>query len=157
MTKTIVPYTKLHPLVKEVILQSAYKPQFIQMTDDDAYWRMFCDIWEKRTPVLIIEHDIIPWPGAVQEIINCPCHWCSNTYKMRGGFGINHAFGFTKFDEKFMEDLPDVWTQVESTNWKHLDAQLCEIAKREGLTPHPHRPPVTHLKSILDRHEENET
>lgn len=148
--RVVVPYVGiLHPIVKRVIEHCAYKPEFIEMRDDDNYWRLFCELWENRRTVLIIERDILPWPGACQEIINCPYHWCSNTYKMRGGYGIHHGFGFTKFGSKFMDKYPDIWTQVETTKWNTLDAQLCELVKREGETPHPHRPSVTHLKGLV--------
>lgn len=145
--KIIVPYVEIHPLVKKWLDQ--YQPYYVKMEDDNSYWRLMVDIWERGEPVTIIEHDIMPWPNAIAELESCPYPWCSNSYKMRGGYGIHHAFGCTKFTTDFMRSLPNIWSAVDTTMWNTLDAQLCEIAKTQGITPHPHRPPVIHLKGLV--------
>jgi hypothetical protein len=152
--RVIVPYTLLNPLVEGLLKLNAkdegYTINFIQMLDTDHYWRLLCEIWENREEVVIIEHDIIPWPGCITELTDCPFDWCSNSYRMKKGYGIHHAFGCTKLGVSLMERMPDVWSQVDDTRWNTLDAQLCELAKREGITPHPHRPPVNHLKGLYE-------
>ena len=146
--RVIVPYTNLRPLVKAALEQYNLHPQFIRLDHEDSYWHLLSDIWERNEPVVINEHDVLPWPGAIQEIQNCPAHWCSYTYRMQGGYGIHHAFGCTKLGQGLIETLPDAWVNVDSTRWSDLDAQLCIMARNAGLTPHPHRPPVIHLKEL---------
>jgi hypothetical protein len=156
--RVVVPYTEIHPLVKKVLDKE--KPEYIAMTDVESYWRLLCDIWAGQDDVVMIEHDIIPWPGAIDELWRCPSAWCTYTYEMREGFGIHHAFGCVKLGTKLFEELPDVWKNVATTSWRHLDAQLCDYAQRHAIIPHPHRPPVIHLhgmdiyKELYD--EENE-
>lgn len=156
--KVVVPYTYVDSMVHALILEQAPEAEFVPMTNDNSYWELLCHLWEKREDVIIVEHDIIPWPDCLMELDRCPFLWCSNSYQMRGGYGIHHAFGCTKFCKELMNMLPDVWTQVDSTKWNTLDAQLCEFAKVNGpVTPHPHRPPVTHLKKYYETHATEES
>jgi hypothetical protein len=144
-----VPYTHRNRLQEKVLKESyGLSPCYVEMQRPEDYWTLMYDLWENRQDAVIVEHDILPWPGAIEELFACPCNWCSFTYKMKGGYGIHHAFGCTKFGGEFMNQLPDIWTKLDQTNWNTLDAQLCELAKLEGLTPHPHRPPVIHLKGL---------
>ena len=146
--RVIVPYTLKYPIVQAFIKKECPQVEFIQMHQDEDYWKLMCEIWEAREDVVINEHDVLPWPTAINELASCPFDWCSYTYEMKQGYGIHHAFGCTKLGAGLMDKLPDVWTQVESVHWRNLDAQLCEIAKTLGITPHPHRPPVIHLKGL---------
>jgi hypothetical protein len=147
--KVICPYTWHEPLIRKILRQERPEIEFIEMRGDDDYWKLLCELWERRETVVIVEHDIIPWPGAIQALLDCPYHWCSYTYSMKGGYGIHHGLGCTKLDTQFMDKFPDVWVNIDSTNWKHLDAQLSQMARFNDFYPHPHNPPVTHVKDLI--------
>lgn len=153
--RVVVPYTnteqdRVNSLIAPVIRREGIDCEFIKLptSDDSAYWKLFCEIWEQRDPVVINEHDVLPWPGAIQALFDCPYHWCSYTYEMKGGYGIHHGLGCTKFTPEFMDKFPDVWINVDTTMWNTLDAQLSQMARAEQFYPHPHNPPVIHLKGI---------
>ena len=144
--RVIVPHTRLHPTVQQV-LGKRDDVVFISLGTDEAYWHLLSRLWRERQTVVIVEHDVLPWPGAIEELIACPGLWCSCSYHINGGIGIHHAFGCTKISAEFMSLLPDVWQQVASRHWSRLDEQLCTAALfHAGQVPHPHRPACNHLK-----------
>lgn len=151
MRRVIVPYIEIHPLVKLVLDKEG--AEYIKMQDKESYWKLLCDIWARGEDVVIVEHDIIPWPGAIDELLGCPAEWCTFTYEMKQGFGVHHAFGCAKLGSGLMSELPSVWQDVHTTYWRTLDSQLCEYAQRNRIIPHPHRPAVTHLHG-MDLYEE---
>ena len=151
--KLFVPHTEaMRPIVPEVLERVlCLHPVYIFMGGDEYYHRLLSDLWEDQEDVIIVEHDVLPWPGAIEELAQCPYPWCSCSYKIglsqtgKAGYGIYHTFGCTKFSSHFMGQLPYVWSQIESRHWRHLDAQLSAAAVAVGQIPHPHRPPVLHL------------
>ena len=148
--KIVVPYVEpLRPVVKQVLVTLLDLPvNFVAMEKDDSYFNLLAGLWAEGERFIIIEHDVLPWPGAVEELWNCPADWCSYTYKMRGyhgDYGIHHSLGCTKFGEGFMSEVPDMFLRFDSTDWKHLDAQIFHVGVKHNILPHPHRPPVIHL------------
>lgn len=152
--KLIVPYTEaIRPIVKEVLIDIyGLKPDFVYVgAGDEEYWKLMKGIWSLGETFLIVEHDVLPWPGALEELEQCPFPWCSCTYLIKRsklntqGYGVFHGFGCTKFSAHLIKMLPDVWDQIESRHWKHLDAQFYTQALACDQIPHPHRPPAIHL------------
>ena len=139
--KVVVPYTNLHPVTKMVT--EWYKPEYVHLEDDDAYRRLLKQLWEERESVVIVEHDVVPWPYAIEELFRCSCWWGAYSYQLHGGVGIHHGFGCTKFGLKLMEAVPFIWD--EPGHWNSLDQRLYFCARKLGIEPHPHRPPVIHL------------
>ena len=151
--KLIVPHTQaMRPIVPEVLERVlGLKPDYRFIDGDQDYFYLMENLWHEQEDVIIVEHDVLPWPGAIEELAQCPYPWCSCSYKIglsqtgKAGYGAYHTFGCTKFSSHFMGLLPYVWQQVESRHWRHLDAQLSTQAIAIGQTPHPHRPSVLHL------------
>jgi hypothetical protein len=139
--KVVVPYTKLHPVTEFVL--TSYRPEYVDVSAPDGYRQFFKGLWERRETVIIVEHDIVPWPGALDELWQCPCTWGSYTYHLHGGLGIHHGFGCTKLSARLMEETSDVWES--SSGWNMLDQVLFFEARALGFEPHHHRPAVTHL------------
>lgn len=146
-TRVLMPYTRLNPhIVGTIRGRYGIALELVEMTDDEHYWRLLSELWHVGEDVIIVEHDCLPWPGALEELEACPAHWCSYTYAINGGYGIHHAFGTTKLSGALMRKVPDVWRAADDRRWHTLDAQLCRAALLAGETPHPHRPPIIHLK-----------
>lgn len=152
--KLVVPYTdKLKAIVRDVLLDNYKLPaRFEYVGDNDfSYWKLMRQLWSEHEDFVIVEHDVLPWPGAVEELLGCPYNWCSLGYKInvtstgRAGYGAYHTFGCTKFSTGLMDAMPKVWDSFESHHWKHLDAQFYTHATAICQSPHPHRPPAIHL------------
>ena len=137
----IVPYTDLHPTTEFVL--RPYRPVYVEVGGENGYLNFFRELWNEGEDIIIVEHDVVPWPGALEEVWQCPCAWGSYSYHMHGGIGIYHGFGCTKLTAELMAQTPDIWEQW--TSWNMLDQKLFFAARGKGLEPHTHRPPVTHL------------
>lgn len=152
--KLIVPYTaKIRPVVSETLVK-LYKlnPIFEYVGNGDfEYYHLLKRMWLEHEDFVIVEHDVLPWPGAVEELFQCPYNWCSLGYKInvtstgRAGYGAYHTFGCAKFSTGLMDAMPKVWDSFESRHWSHLDAQFATHATAICQSPHPHRPPAIHL------------
>ncbi len=73
--KIVVPFTNLHPVTKAVLESYKLKINYYELDDRDNYRRLLKTLWEENETVILIEHDIVPWHGAIEELYNCPCHW----------------------------------------------------------------------------------
>src|SRR4051812_16119673 len=73
------------------------------------YHELLKSLWHQRETTILVEHDVLPWPGALQELWQCPCKWGSYSYPLHGGVGIHHGFGCTKLTRELMDAVPDVW------------------------------------------------
>jgi len=150
--KVIVPYTRDISLLRAVMRDEGHDVWFIRMRGEHDYWQLLRDVWAAQKTVVVIEHDILVWPGAIDELLACPCMWCSNSYRIqlhdgRAGVGLHHALGCTKLSADLMRLIPDAFDAMPSRHWQRLDAQLCRAAYEVCQCPHPHRPPVIHLPS----------
>jgi hypothetical protein len=143
--KIVVPYVTLHPVTRHCLESEKLDAEYVQMQDDDDYRRLMQRLWRENKPVVIVEHDIAPWPGAIRELWECPCAWGAYSYKIDGGIGIYHGLGCTKLTPRLMAAVPKIWDRPEP--WHLLDQIMFFAARNEGWEPHHHRPAVIHLKA----------
>jgi hypothetical protein len=141
--KLVVPYSNLHPVTRQVIESYKLGAQFVALGGPLEYGRLLRWLWQEEETVVIVEHDIVPWPGAVEELYNCMGMWCSCSYLYAGGYGLYHGLGCTKISGNLMRALPHLWDG--DLEWFSLDQRLLFAARTIGYEPHPHRPPVIHL------------
>lgn len=138
----IVPYKNVHPVTRQVL--TPLGAEFFYMHNDLSYCDLLRQFWSWGSTIRIVEQDIVPWPGALDELLMCSGMWCTYSYEMHGGIGISHMLGCCKLTEELMKALPDVWATPR--HWSELDQHLFFAARENGIEPHLHRPPVTHLK-----------
>jgi hypothetical protein len=143
--KVIVPYApgRLHSVTRRVIESYELPTEFIRLDFDDSYRLLLKDLWVDGETVVIIEQDVVPWPGAIEELHHCMGEWCSCAYRLFGGYGVYHHLGCTKLSSELMRKLPHLWDIPR--HWNSLDTHLRWEADQVGIHPHPHRPPVIHL------------
>lgn len=142
--KVIVPYTTLHPTTRQVLDSYNLDVDYVPMLGDSGYRALLANLWAALEPVIIVEQDILPWPGAIEELCACPCQWGTYSYPYQGGIGIAHMLGCAKLTTGLMAALPNVWDNPAP--WYDLDRILFFAARDIGIEPHLHRPPVIHLK-----------
>lgn len=151
LTRPLVAYAPLEDerrlmswVVARVLTSYGIKPDYrIIAHDEDAYRRVLLNIWQTHETVIIVEHDIIPWPGAIEELLACSCQWGTYSYKTNGGTGVAHMLGCAKLTPGLMDAVPTVWD--DPAPWWELDQRLFFAAREKGIEPHLHRPAVTHL------------
>lgn len=90
--------------------------------NDEAYWDLLHGLWAKQQTFVVVEHDIVVTPDAVDELLACQRPWCSFAYTYAG---TQYAgLGCAKFEAKLMTAHPDVFDIVatmsdEGHNQKH--------------------------------------
>jgi hypothetical protein len=108
----------------------------------DTYYRALCEWWAETDSVVIVEHDMLPADGVVEEMLHCPEPWCSSPYPLSGmtlgvwltldgatselfnspHVGVAHctdALGCTKFSAELSTSLPAL--VVESGTFNQQD------------------------------------
>lgn len=146
MTKVIVPYVadRLHSVTRAVLQSYNLDTTFHDLGDDPfAYWRLLRSLWLAGETVCIVEQDVVPWPGLLEEMDGCCGMWCTCTYRYGFGYGLYHMLGCTKLSDDLMKQTAGVWD--EPVKWDVCDGHLLRAAQRVDLEPHPHRPPCIHL------------
>lgn len=116
-----------------------------------GYQEHLKECWERGEGFVMLEHDVVPWPGAVQDLLECPWPWCFFGYLAGIDFVENGAapFGLVRFTAEFIAATPDVWTQMRSRYegcpdpWRMCDIHLGDYMRGRGLfRPHQHTPAV---------------
>ncbi len=130
---------------------------YVEMGDEFAYWRLLRGLWEAGEGFVVVEHDVLPWPGALRQLWDCPEMWCAFPYRLSHDPGFSTALGCTKFSAKLLERTPgamDVLAEGryghsvgDRRHWWGLDGRLSLVLTNlVGLGwPHRHEPPVSHL------------
>ncbi len=136
--------------VKLALRQDGVEAEFHHMTNDQSYYRLLAGLWGKGESFTVIEHDIVVWPGAVQELANCPHSICSLPYYCSVGW-IKDGLGCTKFSSKVMKQYPNFLNRPFPTCCQHtdnycgLDRLMAHRAQELGIDFHVHSPGVINL------------
>jgi hypothetical protein len=130
--------------VKNCLVLQEISADFIRVDGRTAYAELFSKLWSQARPFIIVEHDILPWPGALRELTECPEPWCGFTYRL--GRPARQTYpsliGCTKFEPLRLGSCPI----SKNLHWKQLDGQIGEVLHKErSIKMHHHYPEVGHL------------
>lgn len=121
-----------------------FRPRYERMNAaldaDYAYDRLFRSLWAKGEPFIIVEHDILPWPGALAQLWECECAWGAFNYYIFGE--LRSQLGCVKFDPSRLGACP---LGDELVPWQRLDWAVITGLVEAGQSGHLHGPPVSHL------------
>lgn len=144
------PYTTLKPAT--AIALKRYDVTYVRMVEENSYRSYFHNRWDEATGFVNIEHDVVPWPGAIDSLQMCRGDWCLFTYDTDQLIGDIGAFiGLVKFTKRFIETVPNVWGDLVTSGWTYnnsawngLDLWLWDYMRRREfpINPHQHYPPV---------------
>lgn len=162
--KVVVPYSR-HAFATLIVLRGeGIEPRQVECTENDSYFNLMRDLWAEGETFVCVEHDVLPHPGAIQKLWECPEPWCGHTYYMRGRLGVV-AFGCTKFSADLIAATPWIWDAVAHpidfdgsmlpldpmrTHWAVLDGIWRDLIDLNlpDLKPHLHDPPVVHMNEL---------
>ncbi len=130
-------------------------PWPIRLDDWTAYWRMLSHAWQELGDLAVVEHDMLPADGVVEEMLACPAPWCTSPYRAspnRNEPDLIEGLGCTKFSEalKLREsDLMRVVGEIAEPGlpakiWKRLDVRIARVLRTRKYAPHTHKR-STHL------------
>lgn len=115
----------------------------IHATRSHDYGEWFAALWNMGQPFVVVEHDIIPFPGAIERLWNCPEPRCTHRYPLHQG-NVTLGFGIGKYVPQ--GPAPDSWRETE---WRMLDGMVVPVLNERLGLPHVHEPPVAHARAVL--------
>jgi hypothetical protein len=173
--KVIVPYAKLHDAVPRALQSQGIEAQYVDTSASDrAYFDLLSRLWDEEETFVIVEGDIVPWPGAVKGLLACGEMWCANPYAIFKWY--SGCLGFSKFGKELIDLTPDLFRVIEQSpdilftraaddsppeqwssdgiwvsamSWRRLDGVINLLLMEAGLARHLHYPPVTHLHAEM--------
>ena len=114
-----------------------------------AYVDLLGKLWDKGETFINLEHDVVPWPGALDELYNCDQPCCRFSYPMfppgsRDERIFGAGIGCIKFTEEVIRNTTaDSWLHLA---WWELDGQIISEIKGAGYAIHEHSPDVAHVR-----------
>lgn len=144
--KIVIPYTEILDVTR--ISLRGHKYDMVEMEGEYGYSQFFKKCWEKGEDFINVEHDSVVWPGAVQQLIDCPHPWCAYDFSSKSNWEVENSQGILhsiplacmKFTKEFMEKIPHAWD--EEVNWRECDVHLFKKASEAGLKIHQHYPGI---------------
>lgn len=155
-----VPYTSLGNATRMFLASPQTMPCPVTMVDvsrdERDYHQYLATAWSHGETFINFEHDIVPWPGAVQELLDCDRPWCFYGYQdMLPNLAENGAamFGLVRFRDKLIRELPGVWS-CPPLHWRQCDIHFFDYATHHGFEPHQHLPSVfnANLRILVEHH-----
>jgi|WetSurMetagenome_2_1015567.scaffolds.fasta_scaffold988389_1 hypothetical protein len=152
--RIIVPYANLESATRLAILGDGYKPELLELDANEGYWKLLLGLWLARKSFIIIEQDVVVFPGAIKDMADCKHSWCARPYMLNGK--LRPALGCTKFTKEIIYKFPDLLEHIPEgkRHWSGLDTRLIKLLEDKGFKCHIHRPAVTHL-NILQQPEKS--
>lgn len=142
---TVVPYVlgKLRHQTAAAVLKHAPDARFVPLPagDDEAYWRLWGDVWASGEDTVVIEQDIVPTAEVFRGFRECPEPWCAHAYEY-ASFGLYAGTGCVRFRGELTRRLPGLIDQAgEMSNDQHPPRHWCTLDQwiQTLLTQHGER------------------
>lgn len=156
--RVICPFVDdIEPDTVRALEREGYNWEAVEVSGSaTAYTELFEQLWAAQQSFIVVEHDIVPFPGALRELVQCTEAWCAYRYLLAGG--LHAGLGCTKFESRLMEQYPDAVTRTWSTgtldarhpagHWCRLDDRLTRgvLMNTYGVPRHVHDEAVEHLR-----------
>lgn len=156
-TRVVVPFAlggKAQPwplsAVRLALEQDGWQPEFRHMVHGESYFDLLSELWQAGQRFIVVEHDIVVWPGALSELEACTEGWCTLPYYCSVGW-IEDGLGCTKFSARFIGENPDLLAEPfpaccsHTRNYCGLDRTIAHRMQELGIRPHVHKPGVINL------------
>ena len=153
--RIVVPYRPrmLFRRTYEAARASGLAYEFVELRNRDepvdpdryrpTYGELLADLWRGGSGFIVLEHDVVPYEGALEAITCCPEPWCGYSYRPNGGISSFFCnLGCTKFAAPMVQAVPDALDCEHP--WTVSDAYLSQALTRAGYRPHRHTPDVEH-------------
>ena len=153
MPKITVAHTKdgLDPATKAAVEATGLGVLYREMVEDEDYYITIATLWAQGQTFVTVEQDIVPAPGMIEEMLNCPEPWCAYGYEYPP-FGHYAGMGLAKFSAELLAKLPDA--MVETGKWaddKHPPMFWCRVDGwlKQYLTDQGQK---QHIHGIVEHH-----
>lgn len=152
----IVPYVKdrLRPQTKNAVIRQRHSALFCEhlASDPESYARVIIEASHRPGNLVINEQDIVPPPGAINQLLRCWHPWCYHLVELKGRltpatlglakFGWHLQFRYPNWAELALRDNNDPFL----TRLMHEpDMAIANWMDAQGIRAHVHNPPPVHL------------
>lgn len=144
-----VPHTEIQTITGSLLSQ--YPWTGVQLEGVTDYGDYLQERWDEELPFINIEHDVVWWDGAIEEIWGCEEPWCVYNYD-RNDIVDGAPLGLAKISTKLIKNLPGIWDSLRNEpnirkdagcpEWGYCDQWLFEEAKKKKIYPHQHKPGI---------------
>lgn len=157
--KVYVPATEVQ-LATRLYMQNQLVEKDVQYEIVDVYLDPWAytghleECWHRGETFVNLEHDIVPWPGAITAITECTEPWCFYGYVPEIDCVKNGCapLGLAKITSELIKLYPDVWKVMREYYtpldyeyvWQQNDIWLFDyiVNQKKGAPPHQHFPSV---------------
>lgn len=152
--KVICPHNNLQFATEFFLKLEEPRTQFVDVSGSDTdYFNLVMRLWAESETFIIVEHDIVVWPGALHEIYDCPEPLCAyqapyNITPVGGRRGLSYGVGCLKWHQSLQEKFPNLLTDwpEDDRHWTRLDQVIVKkISELNNNTIHYHWPAVGHI------------
>jgi len=149
----VVPFATKSPMLPAVqiaLRQDGWDAEYYHCDRDDSYHEMMLSHWRAGEDFCVVEHDIVVWPSALNELEQCTALWCTRPYYCSVGW-ILDGLGCTKFSKELIEKYPDFLLEpfppccMHTRYYCGLDRLIAHRMQQLGIAPHVHLPGVSNL------------
>lgn len=141
----IAPYVHSYPEHVNALSTVGYDVTRIPCVGETTYYDTLVAVYSTGKPFVVIEHDMVPRPGDVKELFDCPYNWCGFVYQHRFQ-RMKACLGLTKLN--LYSVYPDVFTKVPS-DWRYIDGVLEARLWEKDVHIHEHYPEAIHLNPMV--------
>jgi hypothetical protein len=143
----VVPYTQLRPETRAALADQDVTFVDVSGGDDHYFWLVQA-LWHRAEGAIIIEHDVVPYPGAIDALRGCPGDWCGVPTLV--GINWRPFHGCVKFSAELMARHPDTVNRLEDHHWQAFDGPMDRYLLQQGEHVHMHWPAARHLNDCGD-------
>lgn len=146
-SRIVVPYATTQDtwlITRQNLQAQGIEAEYVDVTGrGSGYPDLFRQLWADGEPFILVEHDILPWHGALNLLDECEEPYCGFVYQVR-----NHLetwLGCTKFEPARLGEVP---LPPELDFWQFDVPVTAELANA-GYRKHVHGPAVVHINPGL--------
>jgi len=168
MLRVVIPYTPARLEPRTRAWGEANGAEFVDVSADvEAYWRLLRELWVAGDSFVLVEHDVLPPPGAIEGMTECADELCLHPYPDSMASKIwEFHLGCTRFGAELLAQFPDLvdetqgepgppgltsrFTRQGPRGWLLLSKRLEVCLERRGVRHHRHTPTVDHLHPLDD-------
>ena len=143
----------LRPEVVAALETDGWRPDVVDVSaSESAYHDLLASLWAEGEGFVVVEHDIVVYPGAIRAMLDCPESWCVTVYRVNAEY--DGYLGCVRFSEALVRAEPDAMDAAgrlaygpPPRYWGWVDSRLGQVLTDRGYRKHRHWPAVTHLRT----------
>jgi len=148
--KILIPALNENPLAAKALRAEGLNPTVRIVNHYTSYSKIIQEYWNAHETFIIVEHDVIPWPGALKQLWDCEEEWCGFAYPLHAQTLFGGYLGCTKFDKTLIERTPHLIYVIDNLRWMDIDGQILTLLQKitKAKHFHQHSPPVAHIREL---------